>query len=792
MKSLYVLSIAIASCIVFAFAASVQAVDDSTNPPSLMLADFEEPNVLDRLTANDGVTIALTDKDVVSGKYALEVRVKPFSTHKNQWPYVVFDSKYFAASVDLSSYSRLSATVRNVTEGLASVRIEYATLPYSDGGRNMEGDSFLVPGGTTWVCNYPTRMFELNDCSSITLIYLIFPANEVNAVYRIDAIQAIYDSAEGSPGQKLKAETALLGERLSVLKQKVKWDAIPKESIEEWKTKFSGLETAADNLTKAAAEAGTPTFKGKYKAAKEQLADISRQMGAFMFADKKDFAVWSIDPYINILKNETPDLKSTPLEKIEIRMAGNEFRDTVFMVSPCERDIALDVRVESTTLPAGAVWIGQTEYLKNRLGQETGDPVYPFSGTLVIPKNESRQIRLRLGARYSGIKPGTYEFKVILKDSKSGAIKNIPGVVVVWPFELPNYSDVITNNSYAEFVSSVFSEEPLLTKAVQDMKMFGMNVVCIHPVEMPVPTEVDADGKILKYNDSAFENRVKSVIAAWNATPGSEKLKFHISISGMYDLKLNRADIKFPEAKWKNVFTQWLKHFKETMSKLQVADKDWVMALGDEASEAALINNEIPMAEVIKSIDPSIRLVQNTSTVTSDPDVTRRFYKVFDVLQPHFPEFKSNRYLNDWIRKAGKTTWTYKCLCDMGVRGKNVYEYYRVYAWDVFRNGLTGLGVWTYCAQGASQKDVGCQMVFRHDDELVHSRRYDILREGLDDYRYIYALKAEAKKKGSESQQAADKLIQEAINDITADVTDTSRCEKWRLRIADEIMKLKS
>src|SRR5262245_29228753 len=120
------------------------------------------------------------------------------------------------------------------------------------------------------------------------------------------------------------------------------------------------------------------------------------------------------------------------------------------------------------------------------------------------------------------------------------------------------------------------------------------------------------------------------------------------------------------------------------------------MALGDEASESALITNEIPMGKIIKSIDPSIRLIQNSSAVVGDPQLAKDFYNVFDIFQPAFPEFKSNQYLNEWLRGAGKPIWTYKCSCDLNQKGRNLYEYYRVYAWDVLKEKLSGMGVWTY------------------------------------------------------------------------------------------------
>ena len=106
------------------------------------------------------------------------------------------------------------------------------------------------------------------------------------------------------------------------------------------------------------------------------------------------------------------------------------------------------------------------------------------------------------------------------------------------------------------------------------------------------------------------------------------------------------------------------------------------------------------------------------------------------------------------------------------------------------------MGLWTYCVD--NKKDAWTEgenqfcLVFRHPTrrELVHSRRYEAFREGIDDYRYIWKLREVAARKGDAAQDEAEKLLQTACADILADVADTTRCEKWRLRVAREILKL--
>ena len=62
-------------------------------------------------------------------------------------------------------------------------------------------------------------------------------------------------------------------------------------------------------------------------------------------------------------------------------------------------------------------------------------------------------------------------------------------------------------------------------------------------------------------------------------------------------------------------------------------------------------------------------------------------------------------------------------------------------------------------------------------------------REGAGNRRCVAALRELAGKKGGAARQASEQLLQTAISDILADTGHEVRSEKWRLRLAQEIMK---
>ncbi len=781
-----------AASVIFILLSCAQLVHAEPSPRQKTIIDFSGPDVVKNITTNEGVSVKVVDGDQRKPRM-LEVRIRPFSEHENKWPYVVFKRNGFCESGDFSNYSRISMRVHRVTETSATIELYGSTLP-NDHGRNVEGKAFLIPGGTAMTCELPMSMFVTNDPSALNWFHLQFRPTETESVFRVEPVEAVYDKAGGSPAETLIKDLTALTRQFQRLKRTIRLESLAEDARSKVEGDLAAIGTRMQTMDEAARTMGTPQreisfhqLQGDYDASRQQLRQLS-------MADKQGLYVWEIDPYVNILRNELPDLDMKPVEKMEAGMALNEFRNGVLMASACGRDLKLAVSVETSAgLPPAAVEVFETRYLKNRKNQETGEPLYPLDSPLTILNQESRQITIRFNTRTQSISPGSHAFKVILRDLDAGTEKIIPGRLDVWDFALPDY-DILPCNGYAELNSSEFHRGNLLPLAVADMKTFGMNIVTIREVYMPKVAEIDAEGNVTKIDSTAFERHLSQILKAWQAAPGREKPQFLFAFYGMYDLGVKGLDQPLPNARWQKALAQWLNAFTATLKKYDLTYADWFFALGDEANEAALINQEIPAAEGLKTADPNVRTINNTSTFLSDPAMTRRFYKAFDILQPHLPEFKSRPPLRAWIEQAGKPIWTYKCLVDWGAPGKNTYEYYRVYGWEMVQYGITGIGIWTYCTQAATQPGWGCIMVYKHADrdQVVHSRRFEFLREGMDDYRYIWKLQETAKAKNARAIKRTNQLIQEAVADVTSHPADTTRADHWRARIATEILKLQN
>ena len=770
-------------------------------PQPLMIADFEDPGVLDRLIVTKSASVSLSEKDAVSGRRCLEVRVKPFSTHGDQWPYVFLAGRYFPAPVDLSCYSRIVVSIRNVTEGLANVQFQLSSKPYNDGGRNLEGRGFAIPGGSTMQCALPTSLFTrpMNDPSCVQGVMFVFPPNETDAVYRIDAIQAVHDPAVGSPAEHLSAGLVAGSEGLlrQIQRQdpRVNWRAVPAERAAALRKRIPELAAAVRDLQRRAEVAAREGWKGAYNANRDAVEVLSRSLGEYALADKTGFHVWQRPRYTYARRTDMPTFASPPVTRLDLRMARNEFRDVTCMVTACDRDVQLRAAVTSREPGlADAVQLRWSDFVTPPGLPEYADLLVPFDGPLTIPKGESREVWATFDTRWHDVKPGRHEVRLQLSDGASGTRREVPVSLTVWPFALPS-SDALPNNAYVEFHNSEIGTH-VPDQGVRHMKMYGVNVVYMLPQELPWPVKVDEHLNITAFDARRLTARVTQMLTAWRAAPGNERLQWIFSLSGAPRFLLEGEQIAYPSEQWQRVFGQWLARFRELVKSLGVADEDWMFVLADESSESVLATYEIPFAEMIKRLDGKIRITCNASQVINDPAMAERFFRVFDILQPCLDSLKDSPPLREWIGVNRRPLWTYRCQSMSGLE-RNLYDYYRVYAWENLKYGIAGTGLWTYCAQGdgawsKTGRSLNYNLVFKHRDkaELLHSRRYEFYREGLDDYRYVQALLAASRKKGAKAEKEARALVDQAIADITADLADVTRCERWRERIAERITKL--
>jgi hypothetical protein len=734
------------------------------------LIDFSSDDAIANITVNDGVSIRRTDDGM------LEVRITPFAEHGNMWPVVRFTQQFFGGSANLAGHSRLETVLHHDSKGMARVDLQFASA--DDMTRNVDNHALLIPGHTAMPVKMGIDVIRDNDPSNIVGIQLIFRPRDNATVFRLEPFRLVYDPAVGSAADRLAATAQQIPAQFDAARRQ-----LPETLTAQQQAATAALAQRVESLTRDITAAHAQQFDKTYRALSRRVSDMVGEIARLRFMSAGRLWVWQPDRYPNILRDTGPQLTAEPLERLVLSMAGNECRDAVVMISAAESDLSLDIAVRSadeSTLPAGAIAVRYTDYIQGTRPEPTGDALLRVEGPIALPAGESRQLWIRFDTRSAPLPPGSHGFELTIRDEAHGIERTIPGELTVWDFDLPSY-DVLPNNSYA-ILGGRLGTDDLYRQAVEHMKMYGMNYLFVETPVLLRPTGLDDDWNITGYDDALLMKHVRQAIDAWEAAPGDDQLNFIFAILNFHELGLEREGYAFPNERWKHVFAQWLTHFKSLMEKEGIDQSRWMLVLADESGEPALMNLEIPLAEAIKSIDPTVRISCNTSTILSDTLWSMRLFKAFDMFQPHL----GYELPLEWLRLSGKELWVYQCETNLPLMGRDLYSYYRLYPWDMLERGFVGTGFWTYYSaphdRPWNEDFQGCQLVYIHPEQgLIHSRRYEIAREGFDDYRYMMALRQAA-------PDVAEALIAEAVQDITTHRHDHHRAEQWRARIADTIL----
>jgi outer membrane protein assembly factor BamB len=119
-----------------------------------------------------------------------------------------------------------------------------------------------------------------------------------------------------------------------------------------------------------------------------------------------------------------------------------------------------------------------------------------------------------------------------------------------------------------------------------------------------------------------------------------------------------------------------------------------------------------------------------------------------DVWCPPIPMLMENSPSMDLVRHSAKMLWSYDCgygysrPVGANLKNVNLVAQYRTAALFAFRYRATGIGFWCYNSGGDpwGRIDMEYMLVYPGDKKPVTSRRWEAVREGVEDYRILASL----------------------------------------------------
>jgi len=314
--------------------------------------------------------------------------------------------------------------------------------------------------------------------------------------------------------------------------------------------------------------------------------------------------------------------------------------------------------------------------------------------------------------------------------------KKISVRVQVAPLVMPRQ---MTLNSYAwAYPAQLEITRNNQTEAARDLQAHYTNVFILDPKSLPFPRDVQAWGRpIPRESYAAMDAQLNS----------NSYARMYLFFMGFSITKQDRGRFgEWMSEPWKSNFKSWLVQMVEHLQQRGLGYDRFALYPYDEY----IGDDFYKVARLIKETDPRIKIFVNS--YGKGPQDFVRVRNFVDIWCVHQDVSDSQP---DWLKTVisfGTETWTYKATGP--VRAQNPFEHYRRMSWWTFKHGLIGAGFWVYADPGSVPwHEYATPMgyygvvygsanapVNTRGEKIVPSRRWEVWREGVEDYQYLVTL----------------------------------------------------
>jgi outer membrane protein assembly factor BamB len=396
-------------------------------------------------------------------------------------------------------------------------------------------------------------------------------------------------------------------------------------------------------------------------------------------------------------------------------------------------DHGLLVRVQIDALTNGLVVTPHRSVgVPTSLGEVSWDPLPELdeTSTLMIPSLASRELWLDIDLAH--VKPGDHHIKVRLQALNGAGVLDAP----TNPHTVPPPETTIEIDLHVpDFVMAPSGVIRMCTWAapdeanLPDLLAHGNNVFT---ASLP-GVKYDAQGHLAGSDYSKLDpvlNRLrgKDVVLMLQGIP-----VFH----GAAGSTAYRDDLK--------------KYLDELVAHMAGAGFDthhFALYPIDEPGGVGwnAVNRLVAFGKAVREVNPDL-------SIYMDGGGERKMFEdmatCVNIWSPSIYMLAEKSPVMDVVRKSGGRLWSYNCgygyarPVGPNLKNMNLIPDYRDAALFAFRHGATGIGFWCYNLGGDpwGRVDMEYQLVYPGRTKPVTSRRWEAVREGIEDYRILAALR---------------------------------------------------
>jgi len=513
------------------------------------------------------------------------------------------------------------------------------------------------------------------------------------------------------------------------------------------------------------------------------------------YKTKKEYVIWYKTPYAKFPYEENAPEKNKT-DKIEINACVNEVTGTNLLITAGEKN-DLNFRVEipeikektkGIVIPVEKLKVMELEFDGGRMPDRM-----PEKKDFSIEKGKTGIVWLSLNTY--DLKDGQYEGNMILNfgGNKKETIKL---VIRIFPIELSKTNplkltvwDLVPGGSVRE---KMIGSPDNWMKYHQDMAEHGVNVFHLSSYERP-GILFNGDGEIIKEDFSRFDAGIpyREKEYQYLVNMGSHTEEFRI--------EGQKETIKYGSEKWEKCYVQWVKSIIKHFKDIGLDYSQFAFYPYDEIGTQS-VPDALKIYQLIKQTDKNARIfvtiVPHGFFEAQKGLPVKEIAPYIDIWCPavSYEDYWSEAWASkqefdkifDFIKKTGKEIWSYNVLT-RGNQEIMAYKRYRLQPVCAYRLGIGGCGFYGY---NLWKND--SYMVVYPGENPITSYRWEAMREGINDVKYIECLKQEIKKsKNEKKKKDAEQLIDEFLRDVTENNENPDIVYNYRKKIVEKILDLR-
>ena len=489
----------------------------------------------------------------------------------------------------------------------------------------------------------------------------------------------------------------------------------------------------------ASAKRELAAYRGTASAAPDTPAGLRQRVERFAalldacasLASEGSFFAWPFCPWAYFHPRETIPAPGDTSVPADVALCIGEYESRAFNITNASGN-TLNVRVRCATAGTpldGHVTLRRAVLVPTFRREEVADalPLVDQAGLLTIAPFETAQLWITVDA--VGVPPGDYETPLELQSLEADpTMRSIPLRVTVHDLVLPRPRP-LRFCLWAYDGSDLGTDKP---HVLDDLVEHGCTVF----FGKAPGAECNAEGRL---------------VGPLDFTAHDENLaRLHPHGCLLYPSPQGALRGQpFLSEPWRKGFVAYMRAWAAHMKELGIDYNDWALYPYDEPStpQADTTLNLVEVATLVREADPKI-LVYTDPTSGTTMETVEMFTGLIDIWCPSSELLERlGPEIVPVAHDVGKEVWFY----DAAGRSKTLscLGIYRRRFWYAWNQGFTGAGWWCYAHHGDVDRWLGpnptgdffATVYDGPGGHVIPSKRWEIAREGVEDYEYLWMLR---------------------------------------------------